>query len=118
MKKFLRDLLISQTVDYSGVSPEYDYDHFRRRFIVHSEAGTLIWKPKNLNDLGEFRNKYLNRIYELKQKKNEGKDVSKEMFAIYREIRKKYHPRYRANINVRLKGLRKWILSELQFKTS
>lgn len=102
LKKSLRSYMRYQWVDMSGVKPE-----FRQRqnlISLNSFAGTIDFKPRKLEDLYKFRDRYLNRFEGLSLKIREGEDVSREMFDLYEEIRKTFRVSYRANLRTRIRS--------------
>jgi len=113
----LENFLHSQWVSHGNVVPNHNYDSVRGIFYLISPAGLIKYRQRR-GCVDKFRNKYLNKFEGLCQAHRAGCDVSKEMFSLYSEIRKELNVSYRANARTRLRGLREWILSKLDFKIS
>jgi hypothetical protein len=102
--EYLKNSLVYQLSDHSSVKIAVKYHEKFNKFFIDSKAGLLTYKPKDLNDMTRFRNKWINRAELLKERENRGDRVDKELFTLYSEILKS-EPKvsYEANINTRLK---------------
>jgi hypothetical protein len=99
VRKHMKSYINGQLASISSVKPDFRYSAVYRKFYMNSEAGLLIYKVRDQNDLTQFRNKWVNKF----------RDVStsgdrKDLFRFYKRIRKDVpRIRYKANIRTRLR---------------
>ena len=117
MKEFFRSYWHSQWVSHKNIVPIHRFDSVRRIFHINTPAGQIKWRPKNTMP-GKFRDKYINMVDILAKKRQEGRDITRDSFKLYRQMRKDFKVSYSANIRTRVRGVGEWILSTLIFKTS
>ena len=115
MKKFFKKLFSdwyrSNTCSMRGVVPEARYDYRKNVFYLSSEAGQVIYKPRDLNKLTRFRDVYVNEfnkigsISDLRLRRD-------RLFALYRKVRAEKGVKYRANLRTRFEGAFSWNLAK------
>ena len=93
------------------------FDTYKRIFHIISPAGVVKWRVRDA-DPDKFRNKYVNEIDRLAKEKGTGRDITRESFGLYREMRKDFRVSYKANARTRLRGVGEWILSALKSQIS
>lgn len=102
IKERIKGYLAYQVADLSRTVPVQRWSPKDRRFYLNSEAGLLIYKPKNEQDQIRFRNAWINEFDKILTLKGKARTVA--LFHFYVEIRSKERISYRANIHTRLKG--------------
>lgn len=103
LTEYVKDQIRYQIADHSAVKINHKYHEKFNKIFIDSRAGLITFKPKNVNDMTRFRNKWVNRIEELRLKEKEGKDINKELFVLYSDIMENEKVSYEANLNTRIK---------------
>jgi hypothetical protein len=113
LSEYVKNNLIYQLSDHSSVKIAVKYHEKIGKFYIDSKAGLLTYKPKDLNDMTRFRNKWINRVELLRERELSGDNIDKDLFLLYTDILDK-EPKvsYEANINTRMKK-RLWNLKKL-----
>jgi len=101
--EYIQRTIVYQLSDHSAVKIVTKYSEKHNKFFIDSKAGLLTYKPKDLQDMTRFRNKWINKIELIKEKEKNGDSVDGELFELYSEILKMEKVSYEANINTRLK---------------
>lgn len=100
---FLKSQVSYQCADMKGVKIEYRWSDRDRSFYLNSPAGLIRFRPKTERALTEFRNIYVNKLWGLHSRHSQGENVTKDLFRLYKQIRKDYKVSYKANLRTRLK---------------
>lgn len=103
LSEYVKNSLVYQLSDHSAVKIAVKYSEKIGKFYIDSKAGLLIYKPKDLNDMTRFRNKWINKFELLKEREKVGDNVDGEIFSTYSQLLKEEKVSYEANINTRLK---------------
>lgn len=101
--EYLKREVAYQLSNHSAVRLAMKYHDKLNKFYIDSKAGLLVYKPKDLQDMTRFRNKWINKFETLREKEVSGENIDKELFKTYSEIIKTEKISYEANINTRLK---------------
>lgn len=112
LSDYIENTLIYQLSDHSSVRIVSRYHERLNKFFIDSKAGLLVYKPKDLQDMTRFRNKWINKIELLREREINGDSVDGELFELYSKILKSEKISYEANINTRFKK-RIWKLKNL-----
>lgn len=94
-----------QMTSMRAVRIEFNWSQRDRAFYINSQAGLIKFKPKTTVELTNFRDEHINRVDNLRRDELEGSDVTRRLFRLYKEIRKKEKVSYKANLHTRLKAL-------------
>jgi hypothetical protein len=103
LSDYIKNNLRYQISNHSSVKISLRYSERFGKFYIDSKAGLLIYKPKDLNDMTRFRNKWINKFELLKERERVGDSIDGEIFSTYSQILKEEKISYEANINTRLK---------------
>lgn len=101
VKEQISQQLKAQWLDNSRVEPEHKY--IGGVFYVNSEAGLLVYKPKEDEGVAKFRDDIVNKFEVLLDEKSKHK--TEAMFNLYKSARKKYKVRWKANFRTRCRSL-------------
>ena len=115
--EYVRDQARYQVMNLSAVKIQHSYREKLRKFgtfFIDSRAGLIKYSPKSVEDVGRFRNKWVNRIETLRLLEVEGEDIGEQIFTIYEEMLSTEKVSYEANINTRLKKKWNFIKSKLR----
>ena len=102
VKRWIKGAVGYQLTDMRSVRLHFNWSEKDRAFYIDSPAGLIKFKPKSLLLQTRFRDMYINKFAKLVNKDRRGEDVKKELFRLYREIRKTWKVKYKANLRTRL----------------
>jgi hypothetical protein len=91
-----------QLTDMRSVKLHFTWSDKDRAFYIDSPAGLIKYKPKTMNAQTVFRNRFINEFAKLMGRDTRGQDIRKDLFRLYRQIKKEYKVSYKANFRTRL----------------
>lgn len=104
MMAWFKKKIEEQWSDNSQVVPECKWSERDRAFYINSVAGLIKYRPKNVQDLNRFRDKWVNLFERYKQDALNAKDRERLMFEFTNWIRREEKIKFTANLRTRLKG--------------
>lgn len=96
--RFLKSQIDYQLADMKSVEISYKWSPKDKSFFIDSEAGLIKFRPRSVREMADFRDKCINKLLALKGNR-------KGLFKLYKDIRKKYRVRYKANLRTRIRSV-------------
>ena len=98
MMDWIKRKALEQWVPRDQVVPVAKWSDKDRAFYLDSVAGLIKYKPKDQKDIARFRDKWVNRFEQAKER------GERSLFQLYKELRSEERVKYSANLRTRLRG--------------